>query len=89
MARTPVVITRKHKKISKLGHLLAFAATGGTSILYTGAKAATNAGYNARTRQLQAEAEQPSPPPRRRGRREKVMFTEEEREYMARHVPGR
>lgn len=50
--RAQVVITRKDKKLKKTGHLLAFALTGGTSSVYTAAKAATNAGYNARTRKL-------------------------------------
>lgn len=53
----PVVITRKDKKLNKTGHLLAFMVTGGTSSVYTAAKAATNAGYNARTRKLQAAAD--------------------------------
>ncbi len=50
---TVVVITRKDKRLFKTGHLLAFLATGGTSVLYTAAKSATNAGYNGRTRRLQ------------------------------------
>lgn len=53
----PVVIVRKDKKLNKTGHLLAFALTGGTSSVYTAAKAATNAGYNARTRKLMEKAE--------------------------------
>jgi len=53
----PVVIIRKDKRLNRGGHLLAFALTGGTSAIYTAAKAATNAGYNARTRQLQAAAD--------------------------------
>jgi hypothetical protein len=57
--RTPVVITRKDKRQNKLVQLLAFTATGGASaVLYTGPKALSNAGYNARTRRLQAQAEQ-------------------------------
>jgi len=56
----PVVIMRKDKKLFKTGHLAAFMLTGGTSAIYTAAKAATNAGYNARTRQLQAEAPEPA-----------------------------
>lgn len=53
----PVVIVRKDKRLSKLGHLTAFALTGGASSVVTAAKAATNAGYNARTRKLQEESE--------------------------------
>ena len=53
----PVVIMRKDKKLNKTGHLLAFMVTGGASSAYTAARAATNAGYNARTRQLQAGAD--------------------------------
>lgn len=56
-----VVITRKDKRLNKTGHLLAFALTGGTSGIYTATKAATNAGYNARTRELQRQAEGPEP----------------------------
>lgn len=56
-AGAPVVITRKDKRLFKTGHLLAFMVTGGTSAVYTAAKAATNAGYNARTRELQAQSE--------------------------------
>jgi hypothetical protein len=52
----PVVIVRKDKRLNKTGHLLAFMLTGGASAVVTAGKAATNAGYNARTRQLQAEA---------------------------------
>jgi hypothetical protein len=48
----PVVIARKDKKLNKTGHLIAFALTGGASSVYTATKAATNAGYNARTRKL-------------------------------------
>ena len=59
-----VVITRKDKKLNKTGHLLAFALTGGASSVYTATKAATNAGYNARTRELQRQTEAPAPPRR-------------------------
>jgi hypothetical protein len=53
-----VVITRKDKRIRhKLLHAVAFAVTGGTSGIVTAAEAANHAGYNARTRKLQAEAE--------------------------------
>jgi hypothetical protein len=55
----PVVITRKSKRLG-LGHLVAFTLTGGTSGVYSMTKAATNAGYNARTRKLQAASEAPS-----------------------------
>jgi len=54
----PVVIMRKDKRIRhKLLHAAAFAATGGASGIVTAAEAANHAGYNARTRKLQAEAE--------------------------------
>jgi hypothetical protein len=56
--RTPVVIVRKDKRLKSGRHLLAFAVTGGLSGVYTAARAASNAGYNARTRRLQREAEQ-------------------------------
>jgi hypothetical protein len=53
----PVVIVRKDKRLNKTGHVAAFLLTGGTSSVYTAAKATTNAGYNARTRALQAASE--------------------------------
>jgi hypothetical protein len=53
----PVVIYRKDKRLFKTGHLTAFMLTGGLSSVYTAAKAATNAGYNARTRKLTAVGE--------------------------------
>lgn len=53
--RAPVVIVRKDKRLNKTGHLLAFMATGGTSSVYTAARAAYNASYNARTRRLMGE----------------------------------
>ena len=59
-----VVITRKDKRLG-FGHWIAFALTGGASGIYSAGKAVTNAGYNARTRQLQAESdaeEAPSAP---------------------------
>jgi len=56
-----VVITRKDKKLNKTGHLLAFMLTGGASSVYTATKAATNAGYDARTRELQRRSENPAP----------------------------
>ena len=59
----PVVITRKDKRLNKTGHLAAFVLTGGTSAVYTAAKAATNAGYNARTRKLVAAADEPAEAP--------------------------
>jgi hypothetical protein len=68
--KTPVVITRKDKKLGPL-HGVAAILTGGASLLYTGPRAAANAGYNARTRQLQAEAE---------GEQDVPLFSEEERE---------
>jgi hypothetical protein len=57
----PVVVTRKDKKLNKTGHGLAFILTGGMSSVYTATKAATNAGYNARTRKLAARAEDDAP----------------------------
>lgn len=56
----PVVIVRKDKRLGKIRHLTAFALTGGASSVYTAAKAATNAGYNARTRKLADAAEEQS-----------------------------
>jgi len=65
----PVVIVRKDKRLHKGLHLFAFAATGGLSGVATAAKAATNAGYNARTRKLQEDAaDSPAPPRGRRSR---------------------
>lgn len=56
----PVVIMRKDKRIRhKLLHAAAFAATGGASGIVTAAEAANHAGYNVRTRKLQAEAGEP------------------------------
>jgi hypothetical protein len=55
--RTPIVITRKDKRLHKGGHLAAFLLTGGMSAPVSAAKAASNAAYNARTRQLAAQAE--------------------------------
>jgi hypothetical protein len=52
-----VVIVRKDKRLRKGLHLLAFVATGGMSAPVTAAKAATNAGYNARTRKLASGGE--------------------------------
>jgi hypothetical protein len=57
----PVVIVRKDKRLHKGAHLAAFMLTGGASGAVTAAKAGTNATYNARTRQLAAEADEPSP----------------------------
>lgn len=86
MSRTQVVITRKDKRLNKTAHLAAFVLTGGASGIVTAAKAATNAGYNARTRQLQTEAAGGSQP---RGRRQKVTLTPDEIEYMKAHTAGR
>jgi hypothetical protein len=55
---TPVVITRKDKRLHKGAHLTAFVLTGGASGIVTAAKAGTNASYNARTRKLQGQAEE-------------------------------
>ena len=62
--RRNIVITRKDKRLFKTGHTVAFLLTGGTSAAYTAAKAATNAGYNARTRNLEAESAIPPATPR-------------------------
>jgi hypothetical protein len=56
--KAPVVIVRKDKRLNKVAHLTAFAVTGGTSAVYTAAKAGSNAAYNARTRKLAAQAEE-------------------------------
>jgi hypothetical protein len=58
---TPVVIVRKDKRLHKGLHLAAFALTGGASGVVTAAKAGTNAGYNARTRRLAAQADEAAP----------------------------
>jgi hypothetical protein len=71
----PVVITRKDKRLNKTGHTLAFMLTGGLSGAYTAAKAATNAGYNARTRKLVEASEAP-------------QTADEQAEFRAEHVPA-
>ena len=53
----PVVITRKDKRLFKSAHLAALLLTGGMSAPISAAKAATNAGYNRRTRALMQRAE--------------------------------
>jgi len=53
----PVVIYRKSKRLNRPAHIAAFLLTGGMSAPISAAKAATNAGYNARTRELAARAE--------------------------------
>jgi len=60
MGKKPqVVIIRKDKKVRhKLLHLTAFALTGGLSGVVTAAEVASHAGYNARTRKLQAQSEE-------------------------------
>lgn len=77
--RAPVVIVRKDKKLHRGAHLAAFILTGGASGVVTAAKAGTNAAYNARTRELQAEAEAEEQP--RPGR-----ITRADREYMKAHT---
>ncbi len=94
----PVVIVRKDKKLNKTGHLMAFALTGGVSSVYTATKAATNAGYNARTRKLMEQAEEPDDgdlilgdgPPRRAGdvNEAALVHLTEEARFRALHVPG-
>ncbi len=54
--KTPVVITRRDKKMNKGIHLAAFVATGGMSAPVSAARGALNVRYNARTRRLAAEA---------------------------------
>jgi hypothetical protein len=49
---TQVVIVRKDKRLNRPFHLLAFMLTGGMSAPLSATRAATNAGYNARTRHL-------------------------------------
>lgn len=63
MAKTsaPVVISRKSKRLNRPFHLLAFLLTGGASAPVSAAKAASNAAYNARTRELQRRAEASAP----------------------------
>ena len=53
----PVVIVRKDKRLNRTANLFAFAMTGGASGIYTAGKAASNARYNARTRELQRNSE--------------------------------
>lgn len=53
----PVVITRKSKRLNRPLHVAAFLLTGGASVPISAAKAASNAGYNARTRKLAEAAE--------------------------------
>ena len=58
MSKPQVVIIRKDKRVRhKILHTLAFGLTGGISGLVTAAEVANNAGYNARTRKLQEQAE--------------------------------
>jgi len=58
MSKPQVVIMRKDKKVRhKFLHLAAFALTGGASSIVTVAEVANHATYNARTRKLQAQAE--------------------------------
>jgi hypothetical protein len=59
MSRHPqVVIIRKDKRVRhKFLHAVALVLTGGLSGIVTAAEAASHAGYNARTRRLQRNAE--------------------------------
>lgn len=78
-----MVIARKDKRIRhKLLHATAFALTGGASGIITAAEAANHAGYNARTRQLQADA---NPQPAR-ARRQKGPTRAERRAAWQRSV---
>ena len=55
----PVVVTRKHKRTRWFWHAVTLGLTGGMSAPLNAAVAARNAGYNATTRKLAAEAEAP------------------------------
>lgn len=82
-----VVIVRKDKRIRhKLLHALAFAATGGASGVITAARVASDASYNARTRQLQSQGESAPRGQTPRGRRKRVEWTPEELEYVRAHT---
>lgn len=80
MSTPQVVIVRKDKRIRhKFTHLLAFGLLSGA---VTAAEALNHAGYNRRTRQLQAGTSSPQ------RRKSKVELTDEERAYLAEHVPS-
>ncbi len=93
-----VVITRKDKQLRKGWHLLAFMLTGGASAPISAAKAATNAGYNARTRKLAEGDSQDAPqaaaktPAKHRPARHRPAGWEGDwdvaAEWRSRHVPS-
>jgi len=73
-----VVIARKHKRLHRGAHLVAFALTGGMSAPVTAARVVANASYNVETARLAGP----------RAARKRVKLTDEERAYMAAHVPA-
>ena len=81
-----VVIVRKDKRVShKVLHAAAFAATGGLSGFVTAAEVTSHAGYNARTRKLQAGSSTP------RGRKRKPLDPTQfnpAANFRADHVPS-
>lgn len=97
MSRPQVIIVRKDKRVRhKFLHALAFGLTGGASGIVTAAEVASHAGYNARTRKLQAQS---GPPPvvretaydvlqRRKAAAAPKRTPEEEAEWRAGHVPS-
>lgn len=89
MAKPQVVIMRKSKRIEHpILHAIAFGLTGGMSGIVTAAEVGSNAGYNARTRQLQAQSEKEPAAVTPRAPRKAKMTKEEKAGYRAEHVPG-
>jgi hypothetical protein len=91
VGKPQVVITRKDKRLRKGWHLLAFMPTGGASAPVTAAKAGTNASYNARTRELQAQSEDKPVPPLAGRRKQAVLdriAEDPQARWRAEHVPG-
>jgi hypothetical protein len=80
---------RKDKRIEHpILHALAFGMTGGLSGIVTAGEVVNHAGYNARTRQLQARSEkEPSEAPDSVPKPAKTTKAEKA-EYRAEHVPG-
>lgn len=79
MNNPQVVIARKHKRLHSGLHILAFVLTGGASAPVTAARVVANASYNAETARLAR--------PPRTVRHRKIKLTDEERAYLAAHVP--
>jgi hypothetical protein len=84
---------RKDKRVShKFLHAIAFGLTGGASSIVTAAEVTSHAGYNVRTRKLQAQSEPAEPrkpaPPRQRRTAGPKRSKEEETEWRAGHVPS-